>query len=435
MTGAYPIRVISEDEFPGYYAVGEHAFNTTRPAAESMRHELITFEADRSLAAFDGAGIVGTTAGYSFTLTVPGAPVPAAGVTGVSVLPSHRRRGILSSLMRRQLDDLHERGEAVAVLYASEAGIYRRFGYGPASQSASFTIRRGEGVFVPDAPADPRLRLRITEPAAAREALAAVYATLLPARPGLFARDRRWWDSVLDDPEYARHGATALRCLLAEDDTGPRGYALYRTTMAWDGDGLPDGTIAVEELVATGPPATAALWADLLTRDLTTSLVARLQPADDPLPHLLADPRRARAQVSDALWVRLTDVGRALSQRRYAAPADVVIEVTDEFCPWNTGRWLLATGPADGASADGVPAASAPAGSAPATGLAASCERTSAPAGLAMPAYALGAAYLGGTRLGPLAAAGLITELRPGALAALSAAMSWEPGPWCPVIF
>jgi Sterol carrier protein domain len=133
------------------------------------------------------------------------------------------------------------------------------------------------------------------------------------------------------------------------------------------------------------------------------------------------------------------EVGTALAQRRYAAPVDVVIEVTDEFCPWNTGRWRLTVPPVSTPPATGQAAGAAQAGAAgaarPVAGLAATCERTSAPAEVALPAHALGAAYLGGTRLAPLAAAGLITELRPGALAALSAAMSWDPAPWCPLIF
>jgi predicted acetyltransferase len=419
MSEAYPIRAISTGEFPAYHAVGEQAFNSTRPLAESMRSELLTFEADRSLAAFDGSVIAGVAGAYSFRLTVPGGTARAAGVTGVGVLPSHRRRGILSSLMRHQLDDVRGRGEALAVLFASEAGIYRRFGYGPAAQTATFTIGRGEGTLVPGAPADPALRLRIAEPRAVQAELAKVFGTVLPARPGLFARDSRWWEHVLDDPEYLRREATVLRCVLAEDRTGPRGYALLRARPAWS-DGLPDSTIDVKELMATDPAATAALWTDLLTRDLTSRLTADLRPADDPLLHLLADPRRARARVSDGLWVRLTDVGAALSQRRYAAPVDVVIDVTDSFCPPNSGRWRLVAPPASAH---------------PLAGLTGMCERTTAPADVALPVSALGAAYLGGTRLAPLAAAGLVRELRPGALATLSAALSWDPGPWCPLIF
>jgi predicted acetyltransferase len=141
-------------------------------------------------------------------------------------------------------------------------------------------------------------------------------------------------------------------------------------------------------------------------------------PVDDPLLDLLADSRLGRPRLSDGLWIRLVDVPRALARRHYACPVDVVIEVSDELCPQNQGRWRLT-----------ATTVSAP------SGFSGTCERTSAPADLVLPVRALGAAYLGGTRLGPLAAAGLVTEVTPGSLAALSTAMSWDPAPWCPMIF
>ena len=149
----------------------------------------------------------------------------------------------------------------------------------------------------------------------------------------------------ISDPEEERHGASPLRCLLAEDDAGPRGYALYNGHGRWD-----DGDVPVRlpaghrELAATDPAATAALWADLLSRDLISEVTARLRPEDDPLLHLLADPRRARPAIADGLWARLVDVPGALSLRRYPCPVDVVIEVIDDWCPWNQGRWRLTVG-------------------------------------------------------------------------------------------
>ncbi|HUK69354.1 MAG TPA: GNAT family N-acetyltransferase [Streptosporangiaceae bacterium] len=416
MDEPYPVRPITEDEFAGMYAIDEHAFHTPWPAEPEIQHFSERFEFDRSLAAFDGAVIAGSACVFSIRLGVPGAVLPAAGVSGVSVLPPHRRRGILRSLMTRQLADIHDRDEPIAALWASEAGIYGRFGYGMASTHASFNIRRGDGRLTPDAPSDPGLLLRIAEPRRARQELAKVYDALLPYRPGSFIRDDRWWDAVLYDPGYRRDGSTPLRCLLAEDASGPRGYALYAASPHWDDDGIPGGTIRIRELMADGPAAAAALWRDLLSRDLTGSVVARNRPIDDPLLHLLADPRRARARFRDGLWIRLVDLPAALTQRRYAAAADVVIEVADEACPWNTGRWRLrAQGPTGAAVAE--------------------CGPTGDPADLRMPVAALGAAYLGGTGLGALAGAGVIKELRPGAVAAASAALSWDPAPWCPMVF
>ncbi len=416
MDESYPVRPITEDEFTDMYLVDEHAFHTAWPAEPEIEHFRGRYEFDRSLAAFDGDLIAGSACAFSLLLSVPGEVLAAAGVSGVAVRPTHRRRGILRRLMTRQLADIHDGGEAVAALWASESGIYGRFGYGLASQVASFAIETGDRLLAPGAPSDPGLKLRVADPQRSRHELAKVYDTLLPSRPGLFARDDRWWDAALYDPDYRRHGRAPLRCVLAEDSAGPRGYVLYAASPHWDEDGIPAATIGIRELMADSPAVVAGLWDDLLSRDLTGEVVAWNRPVDDPLLHLLADPRRARARFRDGLWVRLVDLPAALAKRRYAAAADVVIEVADEICPWNAGTWRLRVqGPSGAAEA--------------------SCERTSDPADLSLPAAALGAAYLGGTRLGALAGAGLVSELRPGALAAASAAMSWDPAPWCPMVF
>jgi predicted acetyltransferase len=431
MQAQYQIRPINENEFASSYRVAEQAFNMASPAEQEMLPFRDRFEFDRSLAAFDGDLVTGTACAFSFMLAVPGAVVPAAGVSGVAVLPPHRRRGILRSLMTRQLHDVHTRGEALAVLWASEGGIYGRFGYGLASLMATLSVHRHDGLLARAAPVDPGIRLTITEPDTVRPELAKLYELLLPSRPGSFARNDRWWDAALHDPEYRRKGATPLQCLLAEDSSGARGYALYSASSHWDEDGIPGGTIRVRELMADGPTATAALWRDLLSRDLVGQLVAWNQPIDDPVLHMLADPRAARVRTRDGLWARLVNVPAALRQRRYAAPADLVIEVIDDICPWNNGRWRLRAP----ASPQNGPGGSPGRAGGQAGPLDAACERTSDPPDLTMPVAALGAAYLGGTRLGALAAAGVVTELRAGSLATASAALSWDPAPWCPMIF
>ncbi|HEV3291233.1 MAG TPA: GNAT family N-acetyltransferase [Streptosporangiaceae bacterium] len=421
MSERYFLRPITPGEFDAFCGVPIEAFNDADRSAEAIEQERVVFEFDRSLAAFDGDAIVGTTAAYSFQLTVPGGVVSAGGVTFVSVLPSHRRRGILSAMMRHQLADIAARGEPVAALFASESVIYGRYGYGCASGQLSLTIRRGEGALNPATAAKAAtghgsVRLRAGQPAGVRTELAKVYDAAVPHRPGMMARDERWWHSVLADPESSRRGMSPLKCLLAGDESGPRGYALYRTKPDWDENGLPCGSLSVRELIAADGAAAAALWADLLTRDLIGEVVARQRPVDDPLLDMLADRRRARAYLTDGLWVRLTDIPAALCRRRYRCAADVVLEVIDDLLPANAGRWRLqCPGPADGAAA--------------------SCERTTAAADIVLPVAALGAGYLGGARLGTLAAAGLVTEHTPGTLAMLSAAMHSDPAPWCPSMF
>jgi predicted acetyltransferase len=419
----YPIRPVSSEEFDAFHTVDMHAFHGSPLSEDDRRLAMSQLEFDRSLAAFDGTTPVGTAGAYSFQLAVPGLQtLPAAGVTWVSVLPSHRRQGVLSSLMRRQLADVRDRGEPLAVLWASESVIYSRYGYGRAMWHADFTLYRGEGALAKTAPADGGLRLRLVDPAVARPELAKVYDAVLPSRPGFIARNEPWWRGVVYDPPANRHGTSPLHCVVAEDDSGPRGYALYSAANRWDSDtSLPDSALTVREMVAADAATSAALAADLLSRDLTTEFRIRRRPVDDPLLYQLADPRRARPRLKDALWVRIIDVPGALARRRYSCPADVVLEVRDDLLPANAGRWQLTT------------AGTAPDGG----GLEASCGPApgSAMPDIVLDVTELGAAYLGGTPLGALATAGLVTERRPGAVRQLSAALSWDVAPWCPVNF
>jgi predicted acetyltransferase len=415
MSASYPIRPITPDEFEAFGEVPGQAFLAEWPA-EAREIERQVTEFDRTIAAFDGAQIVGTAGAYTFRLTVPGGAADAAGISSVSVLPSHRRRGILTDMMRHLIMDARQRGEAMAILFASESGIYGRFGFGVATWQQRIRIARGDGRLAVGAavPEFKEPRLRFTGPAEARSDLQRVFDAALPGRPGTLARNRAWWDVLLSDPPTSRDGMSPLRCVVAEDDAGPRGYTLYRTQPSWT-DGLADGTLRLRELIALDPAAEAALWGDLFSRDLVGQVIAPSRPVDDPLLAMLADPRRAQPLVSDALWVRLIDLAAAMVQRRYACAVDIVLDVVDPSLPDNAGRWRLTSGGPD----DGSPR----------------CERSTAPADLLVAAQALGAGYLGGASFGQLAAAGYVSELTPGALKRLAAATSWDPRPWCSMMF
>lgn len=442
MSDTYPIRAVEQSELEAFSEPGYRAFNSSWPKKDLLALDRMVFEPERTLAAFDGDQIVGTTIAYSFDLTIPGGMLPAGGVSAVAVLPSHRRRGILTAMMSRQLSDLRDRGEPVAALFASEAAIYGRFGYGSAVPSQRYAVncqtarvRSGPGTLpaITVARADAvtsahgggavgPVTIRTAEPKAALAEMAAVYEAIRPGRPGMISRSSAWWELAVSDLDFVRDGKSPLRCVLADGRSGPRGYALYATKSRWDEDGQPTGVIVVHELFGADSETVAALWADLLSRDLVSTAHAARRPADDPLPFLLTDPREVRARVSDGLWVRLVDLQRALSARHYLRPVDVVIEVGDDLLPANAGRWRLrAAGPAG-------PSSAADRGEV-------ICERTTAEPDIALDVSALGAAYLGGTRLSALAAAGLVAEGTPGAVAGLSAAMSWDPAPWSPIMF
>jgi len=408
----FPIRVLTDEDWPAILEVDGNAFGSTAEA-EVLEGERGMQEPGRTLGAFDGASLVGLTSAFSFDLTVPGEVVPAAGVSWVGVLPTHRRRGVLRGLMTAQLYDVRERGrEAVAILWASEPVIYGRFGYGLASSAYAMKVPRNAHALRSDSPSDPALRLRLV-PAEDWKLTADVYAAAAVARSGMIARDERWHRRAASDFPSLREGRSALRCVVAEDDNGLRGYARYSTKPDWKTP-VPSGTVHVREVIGVDGAALAALYRYLFDLDLMGVADVWNVPVDSPLLHWLNNTRSTKPVWQDALYVRLVDVGTALAQRRYSAPVDVVLEVTDPVLPWNDGRWRLVGGP-DGAR----------------------CERSEDEPDLTLGVTDLGGAYLGGTALGGLAAAERV-QVRPGradVLPAVSAAFATSPAPWCPFVF
>ena len=406
---AAQLRPATAEEWPGFLRALSDAFGET-PTGPYLDSPPPVAEMDRSLGLWDGDRVAVTAGIYSRSLTVPGAVVPCAGITWVTVAPTHRRRGILTAIMRRQLTELHEQQrEPVAGLWAAEYPIYGRFGYAPATFRGNLTGRTERLRLRPDVDLGAG-RVDAVSCDAYRAAVPAVHERLRRLVPGNLGRDDRWWDRQLRDEPDDRQGATERRYLLhTEPDGAVTGFAAYRMKAGWTDSGEPDGTLTVEEVRASSTPAYAALWQFLLSVDLVRTVKAPLLSADDPIRHLLTDGRALHVSPIDALWVRLVDVDRALAARRYPTPIDLVIEVRDEFCPWNAGRWRVSGHPAGG-----------------------HCGRTDLDPDLVVGIEALSAAYLGGTSLATLQAAGRVTEISPGAVTLASTAFFWPVTPWCP---
>jgi len=402
------LRVLRQDDWDKWYDNLIRAFGGVQESPEERALWRERTETDRSIGAWDGDACVGTAGAFGFRLTVPGgAAVPAAGVTMVSVAATHRRRGVLTSMMRRQLDDVRAWGEPLAVLTASEPAIYGRFGYDIGTHHANVEVETGR-VQLTVPPGTDEVRLRYAVPADAVDACEAVYARTVSGRPGMLARIPGWERLWVLDPASERDGASPLQCVLAERDGEVVGYARFRVKPGWETAG-PKGTVIVQDTEALDPAAHAALWRFLFEIDLTSSLTARGRPLDEAWLYMVSDIRRCGLRVRDSLHVRLVDVGAALEARTYQAPVDVVLDVEDAFCPWNTGRWRLSGDPKG-----------------------ASCARTEDRADLALSVRELGAAYLGGVTLDALAGAGRVRELRPGALAEASLAFASTVTPWLP---
>ena len=397
------IRPSLPDDLRTFVELDAIAFGWGPVEEAHLEVEREVFRTARGLVAGEGGTAVGTTLDFDMELTVPGPrPVGVAAVSFVSVLPAYRRRGVLTSLMRRQLADIRERGVPLAILYASEAPIYGRFGYGVATWEGRVEIERHRARFARPAPAG---RLRHVASERAEAEMGPVWDRVRRVQPGMVGVGPEWWRRLIAQHRLWREGMTEPR-LVACDVEGEDGCLVYQMKSEWSG-GQPAGRLEVLRLVATGSRAYRALWEFCLGMDLVTSVVAHRRPPWEPLRLMLADARAVRTETDDGLWLRLVDVPAALEARGYAAEGRLVISVRDSFCPWNEGVYELVVESGRGR-----------------------CARSEEEPHLAAEVAALGAVYLGGNSFAELAAAGLVEELRDGALARADSMLATAAPPW-----
>ncbi len=358
--------------------------------------------------------LVGVYTSYDMAVAAPGpsgalAQVPMAGLSWVSVHPDHRRRGVLTEMMTHHFARLYEEGRPLSGLHAAEVQIYGRFGYGISSVEQELELERGTVFTAPslDAAAG-RVTTRFvaadSDDAArvvheihiryARDTLGAV------SRPELLARP------IFFDLPLTRQGREPWQVLLAHIDGQPAGYAVFSRKEKWT-DAKAKGTVTVRELAATDPATLLALARRLVDFDLTATVTISGRGADDPLIWWAGGPRAMGVKPFDSLWLRLIDVGAALTARGYSNACDIVLDVVDPVCPWNQHPWRLTVDE---------------------TGLA-TCQPTADDADVRLPVQTLGAAYLGSRSIATQADQGLVAELTPGAVRRLSRAMSCDSQP------
>ncbi|WP_437677324.1 GNAT family N-acetyltransferase [Sorangium sp. So ce131] len=361
------------------------------------------------LGAYDGDVLAGAAGAFSFTMTTPGGAVPVAGLTMVAVNPTHRRRGILTALIRRHLDEARAQGQPISSLWATEGTIYGRFGYGLASQACSMSIERDRAAF--RGPPGAEGRARLLGEAEALEAFPPIWERARPLTPGILSRSAVWWQvRRLADNDFMRKGGGPLQRVVIEVGGRAEAYALYCLHHAWDPSNIPVGSVRVIEAIGATPLGTRLVWRYLFDIDLAQRIEASLLPIDHPLCLLVAEPRRLRLTAADGLWVRIVDVEAALAARAYGSGETLTLEITDRDCPWNAGRFRLHGGERRAA-------------------------RTMDAPDLRLDIAALGSVYLGGVSFQRLADVDQVEALTEGAVERADSLFRAARAPWCPEIF
>ncbi|WP_030858650.1 GNAT family N-acetyltransferase [Streptomyces sp. NRRL F-2747] len=410
------VRPIAESEFPAWLQAVNSGFLRPEPAtASEIAQRAKHTDFARTLGAFDESTgrCVATFRSFAQELTVPGgASVPASAVTNVAVLPTHRRRGLLTRMMATELAAARERGDVVSTLIAAEYPIYGRYGYGPAASIAEWEIDVSRTGLDPrwSGPADGG-RIELVDAAEARTVGPGLHERLRAVSPGTVSRNARWWNLATGLEEMAtRPYKDKFHAVYRTAQGEPAGLVVYGADEHWTDAKVPLNTVQVKDLIAVTPQAQRALWHFLCSIDWVLKVRTGYRAPDDLVARLLPDPRAARiVTASDFLWVRVLDVVRALGARTYEVPGILVLEVTDPAGP-AAGRYRLDAGTGE-------------------------CAATGEPADLRLDATALGSLYLGDESAVRLGALGRIVEERPGALALADAVFRTARRPWCPDIF
>ena len=385
------------------FARAEARANGWHATQEYVVHGQHSVAPDRTLAAFDGEELVGTSVSHQFEMRVPGPILPLAGLGWVSVQPTHRRRGIMTEMMQAHLEVSHERNEPLSGLWSLQGGLYGRYGYAVSAFSEDWTIDRRRAS-LRTRPSGRSHLISLHTPESHRR-FPAVYEDLQRNRIGVVSRSEIFWDVEFEDRNDQRHGRSGYFFVGSECNSELDGYLKYRINSE-------TGELTVSELIANSLDAYVGLWDYLFGLERIRTIRAANRPVDDPLPRLLADSRAMSRALNDAMWLRLVDVKSALEQRHYHREGRVIFELRDRACPWNDGCFELET------SEQGV-----------------SCASTTKSPEISLDVSELGAVYLGGSSTLTLHNAGLVEEHRDGAVRRMTH-LFWTPErPWTVHVF
>jgi predicted acetyltransferase len=405
------VRRVHEDEFDAWSDTLDVGFIDPKRRGEGPSRRR-WMDLNRCWGAFDAGKPVGTLRGIEFELTVPGgAELPLDGISSVTVVPSHRRRGLLSRMMAAELGAAKERGETLAGLFAAEYPIYGRFGYGPAAEAATWHLDARAAKWSRELPGT----VEIVDVPIALEQAPKVYDKVRALTPGAVSRETARWERFLglvppvgesEDKEAKEY----LNALCYDQDGEPVGYVQYRFGKEQWNHGLPNTDLQATDLFAVNVEYEARLWKFLADHDWVSHVFAEEHRRIDELwRELLVDRRAAWSEDhTEGQWLRVLDTAAALSARRYEVPGRIVLRVVDKD-GYADGTFALDGGP-DGASC--VPTTESP-------------EAT-------LSAAVLASIYLGGNSAARYALLGQLDEHRSGAADRLAAMFHTAIAPWSP---
>ena len=296
---------------------------------------------EMTLCAFVDGNLATSYAAWPLMMRLNGASVPVAGVTFVGTLPVYRRRGCLRRVATRHFEMMYERGEqAIAILHASHAAIYQRYGYAVVSTRKSYRI----------APMhlSPTTEFVMPQGHAIKDvsrendhtAFYDIYNQFILDRTGYLERTPRMWRMGVLMPPMP---STILQKIIYTEAGRPSGYLIYSAEPHVDANGQLGQRIVVRDFAWLTPHAYLGLVTYFMPMDLAHEIVWPKVPEDDPLPHLLLEPRYLFPTMADGILGRMVDLERALTHRRYDHEGQIVMEVRDPICHWNRGRWKITT--------------------------------------------------------------------------------------------
>ncbi|WP_326698961.1 GNAT family N-acetyltransferase [Streptomyces sp. NBC_01754] len=410
--------IVTASDYPDWLrAVSTGFLEPHTMTEEGIAARLAHTELARTQGVFDGGRCVATFRSFAQDLTVVGgATVRADAITGVTVSPTHRRRGLLGRMMAADLAAARERGEVVASLIAAEYPIYGRYGFGPAAWTTEWEIdvpRSGLDTRRPVPDASDGGRIDLVDGDAVRTLGPELHSRLAARQHGLVSRDERWWQLNTGVAAPARNEwKEPFYAVYRSADGVTDGLIVYRADDRWSDSKQPLNKATVSGMIAVTPAAERALWRFVCSVDWITTVRTGYRAPDDLLPFFLPDPRAARIVThADFLWLRVLDVPRALEARTWAAGASLVLDIHDAT-GLTAGRFLL----------DATPQGT-------------SCTPTTRSADLALDVRELATLYLGDESVARLAALGRVEELRPGAVVVADALFRAPRRAWCPDVF